>query len=317
MLEYTVCAYGDGDFSTIAAAVDAVPREVPARILIRNGVYSEKLYCDKMYIELHGESREGTLLTWADGALHRNADGRPNGTFRSYTAFFSGGKVRVENLTIANIAGGGRTHGQGIAAAVDARRAAFYNVALLGCQDTLFTGPLPSCERIPGGFLGPKQTAPRLSSRQYYRDCFISGDIDFIFGGADALFEECTLHCHNRNEAVNGYIAAPSTTPEGLGYVFYRCVVESKTAAPGSFFLARPWRPYGKVAFLDCKLGGVIAPAGFDDWSNPANRGLCTFAEYGNAGPGAVQPRAFGRALTQAQAAALLQKARMIVESSL
>ena len=315
MLEYTVCAHGCGDFSTIAAAVDAVPREVPARIFIRNGVYREKLYCDKLYLELRGESREGALLTWADGALHRNADGRPNGTFRSYTAFFSGGEVRVENLTIANMAGGGRTHGQGIAAAVDARRAAFYNVALLGCQDTLFTGPLPPTERLPGGFLGPKQTAPRLSSLQYYRGCFISGDIDFIFGGADALFEECTLSCHDRNEPVNGYIAAPSTAPEGLGYVFYRCTVESKTAAPGSFFLARPWRPYGKAAFLDCELGEVIAAAGFDDWGDPANRARCRFDEYGNSGPGAVRPRAFGRTLTQPQADALLQKARRLVEN--
>lgn len=309
MLEYVVDARGGGDFSTLGAAVNAVPDDEPARLFVRSGIYREKLYCEKNHIEIIGEDCDSTLLTWADGAYHTHADGRKNGTFRSYTAFFSGGFVRVENMTIANTAGDGRIHGQGIAAAVDAREAYFCNVSLLGCQDTLFTGPLPEHERMPDGFLGPKQHAPRLPSRQYYTNCYIRGDIDFIFGGADALFEDCTLHCRNRGQAVNGYIAAPSTPRGGIGYVFYHCTVKHGAAAAGTFYLARPWRAYGRAAFLECTLSEVICADGFDDWDDAQNRTTCHFAEYASRGAGAAAPRVFGTQLRAHEAQLLLSQA--------
>lgn len=305
-----VACDGSGDFASLSEAVAAVRGAQGAELFVRSGVYREKLYCDAADLTIRGEDREGVRLVWADGAKHPHPDGRPTGTFRSYTAFFTGGRIRVENMTIENAAGDGREHGQGIAAAVDAARAAFVNVALLGCQDTLFTGPLPERERIPDGFLGPKQFAPRTPSAQYYENCLIRGDIDFIFGGADALFERCALVCRGRGEAVNGYIAAPSTAPGNLGYVFHRCAVRGENAAPGTFFLARPWRAHGRAAFLACELDEVIAPAGFDDWDDAENRATSGFAECASSGKGARTPRAFGAALTQAEADALLKRAR-------
>ena len=77
------------------------------------------------------------------------------------------------------------------------------NCRLIGSQDTLFTGPLPEKEKEPGGFRGPKEFAPRINGRQYYKNTYICGGVDFIFGSATAYFENCTLE----------------SLPEGGGYV--------------------------------------------------------------------------------------------------
>lgn len=301
----TVVADGSGEYPTLGAAVRALARQPGACIRLRNGVYREKIYCDAADLTLEGESRDGVRLVWADAAFDPHPDGRPTGTFRSYTAFFTGERVQVRNLTIENAAGPGRQRGQALAAAVDAASALFEDVTLLGWQDTLFTGPLPLRERQPDGFLGPKQHEPRRPSAQVYRRCAISGEVDFIFGGADALFEDCTLRCRGGG----GWLAAPSTAPGELGYVFHRCAVESDGAPPGSFYLARPWRPFGRCAFLDCTLGAVVAAAGFDGW-NGADRDTARFAEWRNTGPGAAGPRALGRRLCDAEAEALLAAIR-------
>ena len=193
MLTINVAPDGSGQFTTISEAVLAVPYDCPAVIRIAPGIYREKLVCEKKDITLAGAGMDATRLVWNDGGKLPHPDGRPTHTFRSYTAFFSGEKLRVEDMTIENDAGPGAKAGQAIAAYVDSARAAFDRVRLLGNQDTLFCAPLPEKEREKDGFLGPRGLAPRRTSAQYYHACEIAGDIDFIFGGADALFEHCTL----------------------------------------------------------------------------------------------------------------------------
>ena len=108
-------------------------------------------------LTLRGAGADATTLIFGDGGKLPHPDGRPTHTFRSYTAFFSGGSVTVEDLTIANDAGPGSAVGQAIAAYVDAEKAVFRRVRLLGNQDTLFCAPLPEAEREKDGFLGPPQ----------------------------------------------------------------------------------------------------------------------------------------------------------------
>ena len=187
MLTINVAPDGSGQFTTISEAVLAVPYDCPAVIRIAPGIYREKLVCEKKDITLAGAGMDATRLVWNDGGKLPHPDGRPTHTFRSYTAFFSGEKLRVEDMTIENDAGPGAKAGQAIAAYVDSARAAFDRVRLLGNQDTLFCAPLPEKEREKDGFLGPRGLAPRRASAQYYHACEIAGDIDFIFGGADAL----------------------------------------------------------------------------------------------------------------------------------
>ena len=211
MLTVTVAQDGSGDFASIAEAVLAVPYEEEALVQVGPGIYREKLVCEKQDITLIGAGPDKTCIVWGDGGRLPHPDGRPTHTFRSYTAFFSGERLRVEDLTIENDAGPGAQVGQAVAAYVDSAHAAFVNVRLLGNQDTLFCAPLPEKEREKDGFLGPRGLAPRRPTAQYYQHCEIAGDIDFIFGGADALFEQCTIRTVN-NHLPASYVTAPWTT---------------------------------------------------------------------------------------------------------
>ncbi len=309
MLMITVTQDGSGDFASVSEAVLAVPYDCKAVIRIGPGVYREKLVCEKRDITLLGAGRDTTRLVWGDGGRLPHPDGRPTHTFRSYTAFFSGEMLRVEDLTIQNDAGPGAKAGQAVAAYVDSARAVFRNVQLLGNQDTLFCAPLPEKEREKDGFLGPRGLAPRRPSVQYYQNCQIAGDIDFIFGGADALFEHCTLRTVN-NHLPASYVTAPSGSADGLGFVFWDCDFVSDGCPAGSVYLGRPWRPTGKTAVLDCRLGAHIAAEGFSAWQDRTDSDLAAFAEAGSTGEGAAQRGSWVKALDSAQAAALLKQAR-------
>ena len=302
MLNITVAQDGSGQFASITEAVVAV-------LHIGPGLYREKLVCEKKDITLAGSGPDATRLVWNDGGRLPHPDGRPTHTFRSYTAFFSGEKLRVENMTIENDAGPGAKVGQAVAAYVDSARAAFYNVRLLGNQDTLFCAPLPEKEREKDGFLGPRGLAPRRASAQYYQHCEIAGDIDFIFGGADALFEQCTVRTVN-NGLAHSWVTAPSGTAEGLGFVFWDCDFVSDGCPEGSVYLGRPWRPAGKTTVLESRLGAHIAPEGFAGWNDRTDTALAGFAEAGNTGAGAGKRPAWIRALSGPQAEELLQNAR-------
>ncbi len=143
MLNLTVAQDGSGDYASISEAVLAVPYELEAEITIGPGVYREKLVCEKRRITLRGAGADATRLVWGDGGRLPHPDGRSTHTFRSYTAFFSGEQLTVEDLTIENDAGPGSAVGQAVAAYVDSARAVFRRVKLLGNQDTLFCAPLP------------------------------------------------------------------------------------------------------------------------------------------------------------------------------
>ncbi len=158
MLKLTVSQDGCGDFARISEAVLAVPYELEAEICIGPGIYREKLVCEKRALTLRGAGADATTLIFGDGGKLPHPDGRPTHTFRSYTAFFSGGSITVEDMTIENDAGPGSAVGQAVAAYVDSARAVFRRVRLLGNQDTLFCAPLPEAERgEEGRFSGPPQ----------------------------------------------------------------------------------------------------------------------------------------------------------------
>ena len=167
-------------------AVNAVPYDTPAEIVISEGIYKEKLFSDKRSLTMRGIG--DVSIIWSDSALDI-LDGRKRGTFRSYTAFFSGHSLHLENLTIENGTGSGAVAGQGIALYLDTERAELDNVRIIGHQDTLFLSPLPDKEREPGGFYGPRFLSPRKRTASLFRHCTIEGGVDFIFGSGDALFQ--------------------------------------------------------------------------------------------------------------------------------
>ena len=212
-------AKSGGDFSTLQEAINAVPFDEPATIHVAEGLYHEKIFCEKRDITFIGDGVDKTIISFDDYANEVMEDGNKRGTFRSYTAFFGGGKVHVKDMTIRNDAGDGRAVGQAIAVYADADICLFENVKMTGCQDTLFCAPLPRQERKKNGFMGPRVMTERRLTSQYYKSCTITGDVDFIFGGADAVFDDCTIICndrmHSRFDAVEGLTEAKSHAPTG------------------------------------------------------------------------------------------------------
>lgn len=287
-------------FSSIGSALAQIPANntTPVIIEIAPGIYHEKLTINKPYITLRGmsESSSDTVISYDDYALDLMEDGSKRGTFRTYTLFIDTHDVTLQHLTIENASGDSATHGQAIALYADGDRLMIDSCRLLGHQDTLFTGPLPEKERQPGGFIGPKQFAPRINGRQYYKNCYICGDIDFIFGSATAYFEHCTLESLLRTKTseqsdsvsdtsafppIQGYVTAAST-PKGqaYGYVFSDCRFISKDCPAGSVYLGRPWRDYAKTILISCELGAHIHPAGFHDWNRENTHETVCYAEY-------------------------------------
>lgn len=276
----------DGAFGSVAEALNSIPADCarPVTILIAPGVYREKLTVDKPFVTLlgTGESSADTVLTYDDYANFIMEDGMKRGTFRSYSLFIDAHDVTLRNLTVENASGDSGTHGQAIALYAEGDRLLVDSCRLLGHQDTLFTGPLPPKEAQKNGFVGPKQFAPRINGRQYYRNCYICGDVDFIFGSATAYFESCTIESLKRpleEHEIQGYVTAAST-PEGqeYGYVFSKCSIVSKDCPAGSVYLGRPWRDYAKTVFVDCSFGSHIHPALFHDWNKQSARETVGYA---------------------------------------
>ncbi len=284
---------GSGDFTTIQEALDRLPRDNREEIilLIRKGVYHEQVTVTVPHVTFLGEDPENTVLTYHLYARMPMEDIGKRGTFRTYSCLVDTHDFTARNITFENSAGKGTDVGQALSLYGDGDRLIFDNCRFLGGQDTIFTGPLPPKEIEPNGFIGPKQHSPRINGRHFYRNCYIEGDIDFIFGSATAWFEGCTLYSKYTGEPVSSYVTAAST-PEGqkYGYVFKDCRFESNCPEDNAY-IGRPWRDYAKTVLIDCFLDSHIHPEGFHDWNKPEARKHAFYAEYGSFGPGAIKAR--------------------------
>lgn len=270
-----------GAYHSISKALEAIDELCPndgrpVTIHIEPGEYRERVEIHRPHVTLAGETADSVRIVGSLGAKMPSEDGSGVdgmlGTFRTYTVLVDADDVRLENLTIVNDAGDGREVGQAIALYADGDRLVVDACCITGRQDTLFLGPLPPREVKPGGFMGPKQFAPRRVGRQYFRRCRIEGDVDFIFGGARAYFEGCEIRSLNRDMDVNGYVTAAST-PEGepYGFVFHGCSFTAPDdMAPDSVYLGRPWREWAQTVLIDCWLGQHIKREGWWDWNKPA-----------------------------------------------
>ena len=250
---------GTGDFTSLQAAVDAVSPAAgrsPAMILVRAGEYREKVVIHRDHIRLIGEDRDRTVLAWNGCAMDQYEDGTVRGTFLSATLITAGSDIEVENLTIRNDAGDGRDVGQAVAVYAAGDRGIWRNCRLEAHQDTLFCGPI----RLPNTLedilprRGHAEEAIRVEggpltvSRQYFEDCRIRGDVDFIFGSYRCWFERCTLFMNARG---GFYTAANTNRDQPFGFVFHRCRLTGECGA-GEGFLGRPWRKYARTSRFRC-----------------------------------------------------------------
>lgn len=282
----TVAKDNSGDFNSIQQAVDSIPAGTPETIYIKKGIYKERVEVRKNNISFVGESTDDTIITESYYARMIMPDGSKRGTFRSYTFFVYADNFTASNLTFENAAGFGDEFGQAIAVYAEGDNITFRNCKILGHQDTLFTGPLPMKEKQPGGFTGPTIDGIRRVVHQLYEDCYIAGEIDFIFGSATAYFKNCTLFALNRNQEINAFYTAPSTYEgQAFGYVFESCTFTGN-CPPKSVALSRPWRIHAKTVLLNCNYSDQIIDEGFTDWNKPESHETVYYAEYNGHGEG-------------------------------
>lgn len=269
---------GTGNFRTLQEAIESARAfmEYTVTIYVKNGVYKEKVIVPSWVenIDIIGEDRDKTIITYDD---HANIN--KMGTFRTYTVKVEGSDITFKNLTIENNAA---QLGQAVALHTEGDRLKFINCRILGNQDTIYTGA--------------------KFTRLYFKDCYIDGTTDFIFGPSTALFENCMIHSKR-----NSYVTAASTPKEAkYGYIFKHCKL---TAEPGvdKVYLGRPWRPYAYTLFIECELGKHIVPAGWHNWGKQSNEETARYMEYKNTGEGAnVSERvAWSKQLTKKEAEAV------------
>ena len=124
-------------------------------------------------------------------------------------------------------------------------------------------------------------------ARQYFSDCYIAGNVDFIFGDGKAVFDHCEIHS---TPHAGGYITAQSKhyPDEDSGYVFEPLQAHCGSGRDGNVFLGRPWRPYATVIYLHTEMGDKIDPAGWREWHPGETHSLDTayYAEFDSTGPG-------------------------------
>lgn len=301
----TVAKDNSGDFDSIQKAVDSVSDNNNETIFIKKGIYKERIEIRKNNITLIGEDTDETIITEGFYAKMIMPDGSKRGTFRSYTFLVYADNFSASNITFENSSGFGDNVGQAIAVYAEGDNITFNHCKILGHQDTLFTGPLPLKEKQPGGFTGPTIDGERKLVHQLYEDCFICGEIDFIFGSATAYFKNCTLFALNRNEPINSYYTAPSTYEgQAFGYVFDNCTFTGN-CPPKSVALSRPWRIHAKVVLLNCEYSDQIIDEGFTDWNKPESHETVYYAEYNGHGDGYKPEKraAYVHQLDEAQAA--------------
>lgn len=281
------------EHKTIMSALEAArPGDT---LILPSGIYYEKVYVDKPDISFIGD---GHVTITYDAASGEPAPGGGSyDTFSSATLTIKEGakNFKADNITIENSynrLGPDRKVTQAVALSCGADGAAFYDCNILGWQDTLY---------LSGG-------------RQFFLDCYIEGSVDFIFGDAQVLFEDCDINCVRERS----YISAANTSErDPAGFVFYHCYI-SACEGCGEIYLGRPWRAEREginsaTAFIECAYNCDIAAAGWLPWHlEPGEEALNTrYFEYkntnGHGGPADTSGRTeWSRQLTRAEAEELM-----------
>ncbi len=267
----------NGAYRTIKEAIDAV--QSGALIYIKPGTYQEKIRITKADLSLIGESPANTIIYGYESDY-----GGIGGNILVEVDLPESGYFTAENITFYNKgAEWNKTWGN-----VERR-----SVTL--ATKNVHQGYLKNCI-----FLGQQDTMYLRSGRQYFENCYIEGEVDFICGGATVLFDNCHIHSIFHKEG--GYITAPApsdTNGAGFnnGYVFEECLLTvDPTMTWKNIFLGRgAWNGgsngapnQAKVVFLNSQIHGQINSRAWADWDNVSTAAKQFFREYRNTGEGAI-----------------------------
>ncbi|KAL8456706.1 hypothetical protein ACS0TY_034811 [Phlomoides rotata] len=257
------------NFTTVQAAVDAVGVMSMKRniIWINNGIYFEKVIVPKSKpnITFQGQGYTSTAIVWNDTA------NSAHGTFYSASVQVFSSNFIAKNISFMNVApmpGPGAVGAQAVALRIAGDEAAFWGCGFFGAQDTLHDD----------------------RGRHYFKDCYIQGSIDFIFGNGKSFYEDCRMTSIASPVAaggrgVNGAVTAQGrgSKDENSGFAFVKCSI----GGTGRIWLGRAWRPFSTAVFAYTTMSDIIAPEGWNDFNDPTRDQSIFYGEYNCTGDGA------------------------------
>jgi len=255
-----------GKFKTIQSAINSVPdgNSQWTHIQIAAGLYKEKIKIpiSKQCIFLDGAGMKSTKIEWND---HGSTGGSVTfATLASNTLVrgiqFKNGFNRPPQLLQDDLA-------PALSAQIDGDKCAFFECAFIGLQDSLWDS----------------------HGKHYFKNCYIQGGVDFIFGTAESVFEGSTLYYAMGEYGVNrkkGYMTAQGRTSlsDPSAFVFKNC----KFTGTGKAYLGRAWKAYSRVIISNSDLSAVVDPLGWNAWTFQGQEsGKISYVETNNRGPGA------------------------------
>ncbi|KAL4320039.1 hypothetical protein GQ457_18G001820 [Hibiscus cannabinus] len=268
MTNVVVAADGTGNFTSIMDAVATAPDESLSRyvIYIKKGVYKENVEIKKKKwnIMMVGDGMDVTVISGNRSFI----DGWT--TFRSATFAVSGRGFIARDITFENTAGP-QKH-QAVALRSDSDLSVFFRCAIRGYQDSLYTHTM----------------------RQFFRECTITGTVDFIFGDAAVVFQNCQILAkqglQNQKNTITAQGRKDPNQPTGFSIQF--CNISADTDLLPSVnstptYLGRPWKLYSRTIIMQSYISDAIRPQGWLEWNQDFALDTLYYAEYMNSGPGA------------------------------
>ncbi|KAI3471216.1 hypothetical protein Pfo_027879 [Paulownia fortunei] len=261
---------GNGTCKTITEAIKKAPEHSNRRFIIyvRAGRYEEnnlKLGRKKTYIMFIGDGKGKTVISGGK-SIQDNLT-----TFHTASFAATGAGFIARDITFENWAGPSKH--QAVALRIGADHAVVYRCNIIGYQDTLYTH----------------------SQRQFYRECDIYGTVDFIFGNAAVVFQNCTIHTRKPMQLQKNTITAQNRKDpnQNTGMSIHACWIVAEPdleLVKGAYptYLGRPWKLYSRTVYMLSYLGDHIHPRGWLEWNTTFALDTLYYGEYMNYGPGAA-----------------------------
>eukprot|EP00475_Leptophrys_vorax_P018446 TRINITY_DN25234_c0_g1_i3.p1 TRINITY_DN25234_c0_g1~~TRINITY_DN25234_c0_g1_i3.p1 ORF type:complete len:576 (-),score=-11.75 TRINITY_DN25234_c0_g1_i3:175-1902(-) len=244
---------GNGNYTKIKDAIKAAPKSGQWVVYIRRGTYKEQVLFSRANVILIGEGRKLVTITASKSV------GGGSTTYKSATLGNAKGKFAVLSIRIANTAGISKH--QAVAMRASGDQSVFFDCGFEGNQDTLYVD----------------------SGRQYYRNCYVGGTVDFIFGDAAAVIDCCTVQLHKSKSFVTITASGRESADSPTGIVIWNSTVQADSGV-SKVYLGRPWKECARTVFVNTYMPQEVLPEGWRSW----NEGDCLYyAQAGSTGPGA------------------------------
>ncbi|KAB5564050.1 hypothetical protein DKX38_004104 [Salix brachista] len=262
--DVTVAGDGTGDFRTLLEAVGKIPKKSTKRfvIYVKAGTYKENVILDKSkwHVMLYGDGKDKTIVS---GSLNF-VDGTP--TFSTATFAVAGKGFFARDIKFINTAGAAKH--QAVAFRSGSDMSVCFRCAFDGFQDTLYAH----------------------SNRQFYRDCDITGTIDFIFGNAAVVFQNCNIQPRQPlSNQFNTITAQGKKDPnQNTGISIHKCKFSASGNVTAPTYLGRPWKDYSTTVIMQSDIESFLKPVGWISWVSGVDPPATIFyAEHRNTGAGA------------------------------